>query len=76
MSAAGNQRQQNGTKEANIALQNAQAAAASELLQVNCSQFCSAKIYYHIQETIHDCTFIHKYYFSCLPPPKIQFMED
>ena len=35
MSAASNQqRQQNGTKEANYALQNAQAAAASELLQV------------------------------------------
>ena len=34
MSVSNNQRQQNGTKEANYALQNAQAAAASELLQV------------------------------------------
>jgi len=37
MSAASNQRQQNGTKEANYALQNAQAAAASELLQLSSS---------------------------------------
>ena len=33
-SATNNQRHQNGTKEASNALQNAQAAAASELLQV------------------------------------------
>ena len=39
MSAASNQRQQNGTKEANYALQNAQAAAASELLQVALYKF-------------------------------------
>ena len=39
MSAASNQRQQNGTKEANYALQNAQAAAASELLQVALFKF-------------------------------------
>lgn len=38
MSAASNQqRQQNGTKETNYALQNAQAAAASELLQLSSS---------------------------------------
>ena len=39
MSAASNQRQQNGTKETNYALQNAQAAAASELLQVALYKF-------------------------------------
>ena len=39
MSAASNQRQQNGTKDPNFALQNAQAAAASELLQVYCQYF-------------------------------------
>ena len=33
-SATSNQRHQNGTKDASNALQNAQAAAASELLQV------------------------------------------
>ena len=43
MSAASNQRQQNGTKEANYALQNAQAAAASELLQVAVCKFRSLK---------------------------------
>ena len=43
MSAASNQRQQNGAKEANYALQNAQAAAASELLQVAVCKFRSLK---------------------------------
>ena len=43
MSAASNQRQQNATKEANYALQNAQAAAASELLQVALFKFRSLK---------------------------------
>ena len=38
-SATNNQRHQNGTKEAINALQNAQAAAASELLQVYCQYF-------------------------------------
>jgi len=70
MSAASNQRQQNGTKEANYALQNAQAAAASELLQLSSSSNDSvygANWNYDIEKKIGKGQFSVVYRARCLP---------